>query len=122
MDAAAALLDDEDDEDPLEVDMRGWYEVTTCAEALARLHSALIYSSPASTSPKMELVLAFDEMFANKERLFVKTMTAGLHQLALHKTNVEKRSRGTKQAREFLNMGYVVPVGKREFFFTQLRE
>lgn len=121
-DTSAALIDEENDEDLLEVDMKTWYEVSDCAEALARLHSELIYSRPASSSPKMELVLAFDEMFANKEEIFAKVMTTGLRQQALHKTNVEKRSRGTKQEREFLNMGYVVPIGQREFFFSCLTE
>ena len=126
-DAAKALLGEieeaeEDEDDPLIVDMKGWYEVAPCEEALARLHQELIYLRPASTSPKMELVLSFDEMFANKERLFVKTMTTSLHQQALHATNVEKSSRGTKLERGELNMGYVVPVGKREFFFSCLTE
>ena len=111
-----------DEEDALDIDMRGWYEKPGCAEALAQLHAELIYLRPASTSPLMALVLAFDEMFANDESLFVKTMSTDLRQQALHKTNVEKRSRGTKMERESLNMGYIVPVGKREFFFSCLTE
>lgn len=111
-----------DEEDALDIDMRGWYDKPDCAEALARLLAELIYLRPATTSPFMALVLAFDEMFANGESLFVKTMSTDLRQQAFHQTNVEKRSRGTKMERESLNMGYVVPIGKREFFFSCLTE
>ena len=115
----AALLDEDA---LLDIDMRGWYVESKCADALARLHAELIYSRPASTSPKMELVLAFDEMLENREKLFVRTMTTSLRQQAFQLQNVEKASRGTKVSRAPLRVGYVVPVGKREFFFSCLTE
>eukprot|EP01043_Picozoa_sp_COSAG02_P031485 COSAG02_NODE_2057_length_9978_cov_8.030874_5_plen_289_part_00 len=117
--AAAAFVDEDT---ILDIDMRRWYVEPKCADALARLHAELIYSRPASTSPKMELVLAFDEMLANREKLFVKTMTTSLRQQALHLQNVEKASRGTKVSRAPVRVGYVVPVGTREFFFGCLTE
>jgi hypothetical protein len=120
--AEAAALVDEEEISEIDIDMQLWYVEPACADALVQLHAELIYSRPASTSPKMELVLAFDEMFANSERLFVKTMTTSLRQQALHMKNVEKASRDTKVSRAPLKMGYVVPVGKREFFFSCLTE
>lgn len=121
--ADAATVPWQYEEELMEIDMRGWYAEPACAEALARLHAELIYLRPASTSPLMELVLAFDEMFAFDGSLFVKTMSSGFRQQALHTTNVEKSSRGTKMERKQLSMGYCVSVGaKREFFFQVVTE
>lgn len=121
--ADAAMVPWQHEEELVDIDMRGWYAEPACAEALGRLHAELIYSRPASTSPLMELVLAFDEMFAFDGSLFVKTMSTGFRQQALHTTNVEKRSRGTKLERKQLSMGYRVSVGaKREFFFQVATE
>ena len=50
-------------------------------------------------------------------------MSSGFRQQALHTTNVEKSSRGTKMERKQLSMGYCVSVGaKREFFFQVVTE
>ena len=101
--------------------MRGWWKEDGCSEPIAALQGQLIYVRPPSTSAKMSLVLGFDEMFANGERLFFTTMAKGLHQQAVRPDNY-RRGGGRTVEKDTAALGYVVNAGGREFFFSCLTE